>query len=119
MATIKPYLNQSYTEIKRKCLESNALFEDNKFPAKKSSLGKTPLQKNVVWKRPSEICDNPQFIVNSIEPNDIDQGSLGNCWFISAAAAVASNDEYINKVIPPNQSFDEEYAGIFYFRFWR
>jgi hypothetical protein len=74
----KPYLNQNYNELKQECLRSNRLFEDDKFLAKKSSLGRNKLPKNVTWKRPHEFVENPQFIVNNIEPNDLDQGILGD-----------------------------------------
>jgi hypothetical protein len=40
-------------------------------------------------------------------------------WLISGTAAVASVSDYIQSVIPPDQSFDQNYAGIFRFRFWR
>ena len=118
--SFKPYLNQNYQELKDKCLKSKKLFEDDKFKANNSSLAKFKVPENISWKRPHEICENPQFIVDFIEPNDIDQGSLGNCWFISAVSVIASVKEYADRVIPENQAFDEEnYAGIFVFRFYR
>ena len=60
----------------------------------------------------------------------------GNCWFIAAASAVTLNPDLIKRVVPANQTFDEDdYAGIclivfekktnlfsskgiFHFRFW-
>ncbi len=63
---------------------------------------------------------NPEFIVDRIVPEDIDQGQLGNCWFISGASNVANVKEFSDRVIPSDQSFEESnYAGIFKFRFWR
>lgn len=76
----KPYLNQNYNELKQECIKSKRLFEDEKFSAKKSTLGRNNLPKNVTWKRPHEFIQNPQFIVNNIEPNDLDQGILGD-WY--------------------------------------
>lgn len=72
------YLNQSYNEIKKECLKSNRLFEDDKFAADSSILSKSKQYKRINWKRPHEICTNPKFIVKQIEPNDIDQGGLGD-----------------------------------------
>lgn len=40
-------------------------------------------------------------------------------WFITGAVAVSSVPEYIKKVIPEDQSFENDYAGVFRFRFWR
>ena len=79
-ASFKPFLNQVYREIKQKCIESGELFVDDKFPANNKSIytfekkGKN----EIVWKRPHEICPNPEFIVESIVPNDLDQGEIGD-----------------------------------------
>jgi len=50
----------------------------------------------------------------------IDQGHLGDCWFLSAMAALAKNPEYLAQVIPTGQSFSKKsYCGMFVFRFWQ
>jgi hypothetical protein len=77
--SFKPFLNQVYAEIKQNCIESGELFVDDTFPANDKSIytfkqGK----KEIVWKRPHEICPNPEFIVDSIVPNDLDQGEIGD-----------------------------------------
>ncbi|XP_064594620.1 calpain-8-like isoform X2 [Liolophura sinensis] len=63
---------------------------------------------------------NPHFVVKSSSRFDFDQGALGDCWFIAAAATLASSpQDNFRKVVPVNQSFDDgSYAGIFLFRFW-
>ena len=83
--TYKPYLDQNYDKIKSDCLRAKKLFEDDTFPADWSSIYKfqTPEffnSQQVTWKRPYEFLDNisPEFIVDSIVPEDIDQGQLGN-----------------------------------------
>ncbi|CAF0992683.1 unnamed protein product [Brachionus calyciflorus] len=121
MSTFKPYLEQNFEVLKSNCLKSGKLFEDDKFPANDTSLYR--FQKFVTgkisWKRPHEITQNPQFIVDFIEPNDLDQGQIGNCWMVAAAACVLSVPEYLKRVIPDGQTFDKNnYAGIFHFRFW-
>lgn len=79
MPNFKPYLNQSYEKIKQECLKSNRLFKDELFPASDKSLYYfRPPERNLVWRRPHEITDNPQFIVESVVPNDLDQGQIGD-----------------------------------------
>jgi hypothetical protein len=116
------YKNQNLNELSSG-YDSNNLFEDPEFPASRSSIfhfnpprGLNP--DNVEWKRPNEISSNPEFIVDGIDPRDLDQGALGNCWFIAGAIAVSSKPKYIDQVIPTNQSFGSGYSGIFHFRFW-
>lgn len=74
-----PYQNQNFGQIKSECLRSKQLFVDDAFPPDNSSITKCQSSnKTIVWKRPIEFCQNPKFIVNKIEPNDLDQGQLGN-----------------------------------------
>ena len=35
------------------------------------------------------------FLFNGIEPNDVMQGSLGDCWLMSAIAAIAEFPSFI------------------------
>lgn len=37
--------------------------------------------------------------------------ALGNCWFIAAAATLATKPQLLEKVVPMQQSFTENYAG--------
>jgi hypothetical protein len=49
----------------------------------------------------------------------MDQGKIGNCWFISAVSGLVENKSLLHQVIPKDQSFSREiYAGIFHFNFW-
>ncbi|CAF0795249.1 unnamed protein product [Adineta ricciae] len=120
---LHPYRNQIYSELVQQHNSTN-LFNDNEFPNRKSSLYYTPgfnrTLDHVVWKRPYEICSNPQFIVNEANRFDLDQGELGNCWFISAVSMITQNASIFERVCPLDQTFDKRYyAGIFHFRFWQ
>ncbi|KAG7316340.1 hypothetical protein KOW79_019881 [Hemibagrus wyckioides] len=111
---------KDFLELRDKYMRKKVLFKDPLFPADDSSLyysQKFPL--NLVWKRPSEICDNPQFIVGGANRMDICQGDLGDCWFLAAIACLTLNETLRYRVVPPDQSFTKNYAGIFHFQFWR
>ena len=49
----------------------------------------------------------------------LSSGDLGDCWFISAIAAIADVSELRQRVIPDDQNFSKDYCGIFHFRFWQ
>nr|XP_045012366.1 calpain-3 isoform X5 [Jaculus jaculus] len=115
---------QDFVLLKQRCLAQKCLFEDRVFPAGTQALGSHELSqkakmKAITWKRPKEICENPRFIIGGANRTDICQGDLGDCWFLAAIACLTLNERLLFRVIPHDQSFTENYAGIFHFQFWR
>ena len=103
--------SQDYQKLS-KGLSPGVLFEDTHFD-------KT-VNQSVEWLRPRDISKDPKFVVAGHDRFDVNQGELGNCWFLSALANLAGSKRYFDRVVPPDQAFDEDsYRGIFRFRFFR
>ncbi|XP_041070257.1 calpain-3 isoform X8 [Carcharodon carcharias] len=112
--------SEVFQQLKEKCLRKGVLFEDEEFPANDSSLFYTmKMPFKLEWRRPPEICENPKFIIGGASRTDICQGDLGDCWFLAAIACLTLNEKLLYRVIPRDQYFTENYAGIFHFQFWR
>ncbi|XP_063920495.1 calpain-A-like isoform X6 [Zophobas morio] len=111
---------QDYYELRDECLANGTLFEDPEFPPTNSSLfySQRP-DRRYVWKRPAEIVDNPQLFVEGFSRFDVQQGELGDCWLLAAVANLTLYRRLFFQIVPDDQSFEENYAGIFHFRFWQ
>uniref|UniRef100_A0A4W4HR96 Calpain 8 n=1 Tax=Electrophorus electricus TaxID=8005 RepID=A0A4W4HR96_ELEEL len=116
---------QDFQKLRRECLDRRTLFCDPTFPATWTSLGYNQLGRyssktmGLEWKRPTELCSNPQFILDGATRTDIRQGELGDCWLLAAIASLTMDKEILARVVPPEQSFTESYAGIFHFQLWQ
>ncbi|KAL5286411.1 CAPN1 family protein [Megaselia abdita] len=111
---------QDYSIIKSQCLSTGSLFEDPLFPATDESLmfSRRP-DRNIEWLRPSEICDDPQFFVEGYSRFDVQQGELGDCWLLAAAANLTQDSNLFFRVVPFDNSFEDGYCGTFHFCFWQ
>ncbi|EPB76575.1 calpain family cysteine protease [Ancylostoma ceylanicum] len=109
----------NFYEERKKCLSNKVLFEDPEFPATDRSISNEEIGEKIEWKRPSEIVEDPQFIVGQTSRFDVKQNALGDCWLLAAIANLTLRDELFFRVVPPDQSFTQDYAGIFHFHFWR
>ena len=103
--------DQDYDEIIMRT-QRGSLFEDRYF---NKALNKSGIE----WLRPHQISKDPEFIVGERDRFDVNQGELGNCWFLSALANLAENKKCFDRVVPSDQDFKHNYKGIFRFRFFR
>ncbi|XP_050749303.1 calpain-9 isoform X1 [Gymnogyps californianus] len=111
---------KAYEELKQEYLCRGVLFEDPDFPACNSSLffsENPPIP--FIWKRPGDIVKDPKFILGGATRTDICQGDLGDCWLLAAIASLTLNEKTLARVVPLDQNFGPDYAGIFHFQFWQ
>jgi len=95
-------------------------FIDPSFPPNDSSIYDTtnnepyPLDQVAVWKRPHEFMyGRPHLFVDNPDPNDINQGALGNCWFLAAMASLAESPAIVKRLFI-NQEYNE--FGVYQLR---
>ncbi|KAG9054724.1 hypothetical protein FS842_004317 [Serendipita sp. 407] len=65
--------------------------------------------------RVTDIWENPQFFISGTDSSDVEQGSLGDCWFLSALASVASISGLLEKICVER----DEAVGVYGFIFFR
>ena len=63
--------------------------------------------------------EDPSLMEGGGDWFDINQGELGDCWLLAAMANLTMDKRVRARVIPLDQSFSCEYAGLFHFRFWQ
>ncbi|KJE95841.1 hypothetical protein CAOG_06245 [Capsaspora owczarzaki ATCC 30864] len=101
-------------EIARACQEKGIKFVDSEWPANTKALFVDPahpsaqmesVQKElggIQWMRPDQMGDPhepPQVFAEGIDPEDIHQGSIGDCYFLAALAICATREELILDLI--------------------
>ena len=60
----------------------------------------------------------PQLFVGAQNRFDVNQGEIGDCWFLAPLSILAENKHFMERVIPGGQGFEQHYAGIFRFQFY-
>ena len=69
--------------------------------------------KRVTWKRASDqFPDNPFWGTDGINPLDVRQGAVGDCWFMVAASALAERPKRLEKIFL-NVSGETNRNGIY------
>lgn len=102
----------------RKLLESQTIrgFVDSAFPPRLESIGEgeDAPEEEVEWVRGPmlSICtgeeQNMVKLYDKIEPQDIMQGALGDCWLLAALAQIAEFPEFIENNILKERKLNPE-----------
>lgn len=92
--------------IIRYCKENKCLYEDESFPAGPPSLYFDP--DNIPeydqgmgceqWVRPKDMSENPVLFANGVNPGDIQQGALGNCWLLGSLCCLATSPHLLERL---------------------
>ncbi|KAM9316883.1 calpain-13-like [Gastrophryne carolinensis] len=118
----RKFYNQDFESLRNGHLQGRTLFTDESFPANINSIG-SRLEaefntQNITWRRPGDFCRNPHLIVDGTSLFDILQSQLGDCWVLCAIGSITLKPGLLRNIIPGNQDYGANYAGIFHFRLW-
>lgn len=103
-------VKKSGFEEKIKKIQGNGeKFTDLEFPPNASSIGNLE-GVEAGWKRISELVRKPTLFDNKIEPRDVIHSNVGDCYFLSAIAALAEDPKIIQNIFH-DQKYNEE--GIY------
>jgi hypothetical protein len=51
--------------------------------------------RKIVWKRIAEVVEDPVMVEGKIEPSDIQQGNVGDCYFLASISSIAEVPERV------------------------
>jgi len=94
-------------------------YTDDEMPAKPQSLGTGDVGKDnsAIWVRMPEIDTGKEWSLFSkkIEPSDVGQGNLGDCWLMAQIAVLATRPEMVRRMfITQEKSVRGKYQIRFY-----
>ena len=70
----------------------------------------------MTFKRPAEIYGGEYYLFrNGVEPGDVKQGNVGDCWAMSAIAALATRPELIMNIFKTQQKNPKGFYELFYY----
>ena len=105
-------LRDPYEELAAHCRARGAMFRDPHFPPTDDSLNwvdvRDPRHKSyqalapVEWRRSIDVCNTPTVFSGGIEPDDLEQGDVGDCWFCQAVANVAQRPQIVLDIFNPD-----------------
>jgi len=71
--------------------------------------------RKIEWKRMTEIYQDPVMYSDGIDPGDVSQGILGNCYFLAVLSSMAEFPDRIKAMI---ETIEINSAGIYLLKFF-
>eukprot|EP01065_Artemidia_motanka_P005508 TRINITY_DN12651_c0_g2_i1.p1 TRINITY_DN12651_c0_g2~~TRINITY_DN12651_c0_g2_i1.p1 ORF type:complete len:820 (+),score=278.50 TRINITY_DN12651_c0_g2_i1:70-2460(+) len=112
-ALLKKEKQKQFTaeDIAKICERNGQKFVDLTFPPNRESLFREweTGMKDTMWQRPSDYLSeglSPALFVGAVEPADIDQGSLGDCYLLSAIACLSEFEPMVLQIFDEGQNYD-------------
>jgi hypothetical protein len=102
--------NTKYSDPDFKPEESSLLWRD--LDEGNSLISRILLNHRYMWLRASKVFPDETLFGASITPNDVIQGAVGNCWFMSSAAALAEKPGRIEALFLNKENWQRD-AGIY------
>ncbi|KAG7091306.1 hypothetical protein E1B28_010352 [Marasmius oreades] len=107
--------------IARDCRAKNRKFRDQEFDTEVDrerclhGIGSEEKFNPSDVQRVTDIFPNPQFFIDGANSNDLVQGAIGNCWFVSALATMSTAEGLIERFCVAR----DEQVGVYGFIFFR
>lgn len=73
----------------------------------------------IKFMRPPEFSEHFTFLKDGVEPGDIVQGALGDCWFLGALSVLGSRPDLLSRVLPADLGASGARTGKYVFRLFK
>lgn len=113
-----------FQRLKESCRLTNKKFSDSDFPPERPSLSKDwssldantqEKWKNFVWLRPEQIFkEEYRIFFDEVEPNDIKQGQLGDCYLLSSLSSLAERPHLVKKIFHEHEVNEYGIYGLWF-----
>ena len=101
----------NYEKYLKNCQSKRTNFIDSEFPHTDRSVGVSVERRRIVWKRLPEVVKNAVMVQKSIEPYDVQQGNVGDCYFLASVSSIAEDPKRIEDIFCNEMSLKPE--GIY------
>lgn len=96
----KDLREMEYSDLYERMLKmKTGRYTDEEFPPNDPSIGSQSYSNNIMWKRPEAFIEGELAVFSgTIEPKDVKQGRLGDCYLMSAISLISDRPEIIKRL---------------------